>query len=180
MKLMKNLHAGLKFGWLAPLAALGLVLAPHASADTMLLADTTLVTGSESAVYSFVAPTAGTVTATLMNQNWPTPLSALSFAATSASSVISAWSAPVIEAESFQVGAGTYFAHVNATASGPLDLGLYSLNLSFAPAGTVPLPSSDWMLLGATLALFGLVRFSSAFAAFERFRNGLRLQGLRG
>jgi hypothetical protein len=176
MKSMKNPFAGLKFGRLAPLALLGLVLAPHARADTMLLSDTTMVTGSESAVFSFSAPTAGTVTATLQNQSWPTPLSALSFAATSASSVISAWSAPVIQAESFQVGAGTYFAHVNATASGPLDLGLFSLNLSFVPAGTVPLPSSDWMLLGATLGLFGLIRASSAFASFERFRDGMRLQ----
>jgi hypothetical protein len=57
--------------------------------------------------------------------------------------------------ETFQVGAGTYFAHVVATAGGDLNLGLYSLMLTFTPSA-VPLPTAAGLLLIGLLVLFAL------------------------
>src|SRR5260370_14156349 len=135
---------------LASVAVLGLSQAPHALADTMLLSDTTLVQGTSAATFSFAAPSAGTVTATVSNLPWPNSLQTLDFQATSATDTLSSWSALAganqTGTQSFSVGPGTYFAHIMAVAQGSLDLGLYSLNLTFSP-NVVPLPTSDWMLL---------------------------------
>jgi len=135
-----------------------------ARADMVLLGDTTLVTGQRASVYSFKAPAAGTVTVQLTNLAWPEALSSLSFMATDGSQVLSSWSAPSSPAGPstqtmmFQVsGSGAYFADVMATAGGPLDLGLYSLSLNFAPAGSVPLPSSGGLLAVALVLLLGLL-----------------------
>ncbi len=149
-----------------PLAAVMVFLAvaghsPAAQADTLLMASTNLVTGSSAATFSFNAPGSGTVTAQISSMPWPVPLSALSFSATTATDTLSSWSttdamaAPQIER--FQVGAGTYFAHVMATAGGSLDLGLYSLLLTFTPSA-VPLPAAGGMLLIGLLVLFALRR----------------------
>jgi len=154
MRLMSRVTAALC------LAALGLSQAPRASAD-MLVADTTLILGSEAATYSFTAPTSGTITAQLTNLPYPERLSSLSFMATTASDVLSSWSADTSETASFQVGPGTYFAHILATATGPLNLGLYSLTLSFTPSA-VPLPASDWLLVIGSLGLFVLARVQVA------------------
>jgi hypothetical protein len=160
---------------LASSILLGVSQAPSAMADTLLLADTTLVKGSSTATFSFDAPSGGTVTATVSNLAWPTNLATLQFSATSASDVIKPW-APVTDptkplTESFQVGAGTYFAHIMATAGqGDLDLGLYSLNLTFSP-NAVPLPTSGWMLLSGVLVLFGLTRVMGMFARLQAPRQ---------
>src|SRR3954466_10857287 len=91
-------------GVLALLAALGIAQAPQARADVMLLANTTMVTGTQSSVMSFSAPTDGYVTATLQNLNWQKPLSALSFQATSGADVLSSWSGPdASKSETFKV-----------------------------------------------------------------------------
>ena len=47
-----------------------------------------------------------------------------------------------------------------ATATGSLDLGLYSMLLTFTPSSspTVPLPASGWMLLTGMFVLAGLAR----------------------
>ena len=50
-------------------------------------------------------------------------------------------------------GPGMYFANVMAAAGGPLDLGVYSLLISFAPAVPVPPPSAGWLLLSGILTL---------------------------
>jgi hypothetical protein len=57
--------------------------------------------------------------------------------------------------QTFQVGAGTYFAHVMAIAGGDLNLGLYSLLLTFTPSA-VPLPAAAGLLLMGMLVLFAL------------------------
>jgi hypothetical protein len=67
--------------------------------------------------------------------------------------------------ETFQVGAGTYFAHVMASAGGALDLGLYSLMLTFTPSA-VPLPTTGGLLLIGLLVLFGLRRAVGDFSPF--------------
>jgi len=147
--------------------ALCAVLTTAAQASTVLLADTTLVSGNESSVFSFNAPGPGTVSVELTNLDWPQALSGLSFMATTSSQVLSSWSdsglSPQLSA--FQVGAaGTYFANVVATAGGPLDLGAYSFSLTFTPAGSpVPLPSSGALLLVGMAGLVGLLRWRHAW-----------------
>ena len=160
-------------GSLARLGPLALVLAvltlarsPVAHADTLLLASTNLVHGNSAATFSFDAPGSGTVTARISSLAWPVPLSALSFSATTASSTLSSWSASSMSApqvETFEVGAGTYFAHVMASAGGDLNLGLYSLMLTFTPSA-VPLPTTGGLLLIGLLVLFGLRRTIGDFA----------------
>jgi hypothetical protein len=130
---------------------------PQAAASMVMMAETSLVTGSESSVYSFTAPGPGTITVQLSNLAWPETLSSLTFTATTADKVLGSWQAPSgAETDSFQVTGGTYFAHVNATADGLLDLGLFSVYCVFTPAAPpVPIPSTVWLLLGAVVALFG-------------------------
>jgi len=156
---------------IASIALLCLSVSSHAKADTILLASTTLVVGSANDTFSFDAPSNGMVTATLMNLGWPDPLSALSFNASTATENVSSWSALSSEVETFQVGAGSYFAHIMATAAGSLNLGLYSLTICFKPVAPVPLPASQWMLLAGVLVLFGLTRAmsmtTSVFRSFD-------------
>ena len=160
MNTTTTMRTSLKLGLLAPLTLMGLAAAPHAQADTILLAQTTLVVGTESTVDSFTAPGAGTVTVSLENIQWPQQLSSLSFSATSASQVL--WGTGGSSLNSgggtFNVSsAGTYFAHIMATASGNLNIGLYSLLMTFSPSTSpVPLPSSGWMLLTGMFILAGL------------------------
>lgn len=167
-------------GWMArtglALAAVlvaGIMHSPAAHADQMLLASTNMVSGTSNATFSFDAPSNGTVTATITSIPWPTPLSALSFSASSASDTLASWNmggptqmraaglssadASAGGVETFQVGAGTYFAHISATAAGALNLGLYSVLLTFAPSA-VPLPAAGGMLLIGLLVFFGLRR----------------------
>jgi hypothetical protein len=166
MNSMKTMPPSLKKGLALPLALAGLFVAPHAWADSILIAQTTLVSGTESTVDSFVAPSAGTVTVDLQSLNWPASLDSLSFSATSASQVLASWSATGLASDvaTFDVGAGTYFAHIMATAGGVLDMGIYSLTMTFAPnAPSVPLPSSGWMLLTGMFVLAGLARAMRPF-----------------
>ena len=162
----------LQCGLLAPLAlaGLGLAAAPHANAESILLAQTTMVVGSTSTVDSFTTPGAGTVTVNLQNLSWPMPLSALSFSATSADQVIWNGGGSINnEVASFNVGAaGTYFAHIMATAQVSLNVGLYSMLMTFTPGTSpVPLGSSGWMLLTGMFALAGLARVARVGRPFE-------------
>ncbi|MGH8210358.1 MAG: VPLPA-CTERM sorting domain-containing protein [Steroidobacteraceae bacterium] len=162
MKTMNRMRPSVKLGLLAPLVLTCLSVAPHAWADSVLLAQTTLVDGSEATTDSFVAPSAGTITVNLQNQQWAGPLTALSFSASSASQVLASFNATGLSSDTatFNVGPGTYFANIMATAGGSMDLGLYSLMMTFSPTSmpTVPLPSSGWLLLTGLFVLAGLAR----------------------
>jgi hypothetical protein len=130
--------------------------AAPARAET-LLTDTTLVTGTQSSVFSFDAPGPGTITVELTSLNWPQPLSSLNFLATSGNNVLSAWSGSGSATRFFQIGSGgMFFADVTAIAGGPLDVGVYSLSLIFTPATPVPLPAAGGLLLGGCVALLAL------------------------
>jgi len=150
-------HLSLNLAAAAPLALAALSLAPQAHADSVLVAETNLVSGTLSTSDSFVAPTAGKVTVSVQSLNWPTALSSLSFSATSASSVLMSWSGSGLSSDvaTFEVGAGTYFTHIMASAGGVLDLGLYSMTLTFSP-NAVPLPAGGWLLLTGLFAIAGL------------------------
>ena len=159
MKTTNTMRPGLKLALLAPLALIGLSTTPDARADSLLLAQTSLVSGTVATDDSFTTPGAGVVNVSLKNLDWPAQLSALSFSATSSSQLLTSWSASGTfdgGSVSFDVGAGTYFAHIMATAGGSLDLGLYSMIMTFTPS--VPLPASGWMLLTGMFVLAGLAR----------------------
>jgi hypothetical protein len=144
--------------WAALLLSCVLAI-PAARADMVLVSDTTLVSGTQSWVYSFNVPGPGTITVQLSNLAWPQQLSALSFLASSAEHVMSSWSDEGgLRTDSFELTrGGTYFADIIATAQGPLDLGVYSLLLGFTPASApVPLPESGRLLLGGALLLLAL------------------------
>ena len=156
---LSGLKLTAKLGLAVLLGTLSLGRSYSAHADTMMLkAATTMVYGSAADTYSFAAPSAGTVTADISTLPWPVPLTSLSFSATTASNTLASWSssASTPGVETFQVsGAGTYFAHVMATAGGSLDLGLYSLVVTFAPSA-VPLPTAAGLLLIGILVLLSL------------------------
>jgi hypothetical protein len=165
LKVMRKSHRLLSAG-MSALALIGIISLP-ARADMFLLGDTTMVTGTESATFSFTTPGAGTVTAQLTNLNWPQVLSSLSFMASSPSQVLASWSDPTqpgtgtqTQTLTFQVAhPGTYFANVTAQAGGPLDIGVYSFSLHFSNgASPVPLPASGWLLAAAVIVLLGMLR----------------------
>lgn len=161
----KTMRPSLKLGLLAPMALAAAMAAPHAQAD-ILLAQTTLVNGTETTKDSFTTSGAGTVTVNLQSIDWPTQLSALSFSATSSDHLLAYWNGGgniTAGSLSFAVaGAGTYYADIMATAAtGGLDLGLYAMNLTFTPS--VPLPASGWMLLTGMFVLAGLARVMRPF-----------------
>ena len=162
----QQLRPGLIAGMLA-IGALSSLLSGPTRADMLLLANTTMVTGTESATYSFTAPTAGTVTAELTNLDWPQALSALSFMASTPGQVLASWSDPTqsnaltsTHQLTFQVARpGTYFANITATPGGPLDIGVYSFSLHFTNGSSaVPLPASGWLLAAAVIVLVGMLR----------------------
>lgn len=168
MKTITTKRTSLKLALAAPLALAALAAAPHAYANSVLLAQSNLVSGNVATDSSFTVKSAGEVTVTLQNIAWPASLSALSFSATSASKVLASWNGTGLSSDTatFDVAAGTYFTHVFAAAGGPLDLGLYSMLVSFSPTGNpppVPLPASGWMLLTGIFVLAGLTRVVRPF-----------------
>ncbi|MBV8145656.1 MAG: hypothetical protein JO184_11665 [Gammaproteobacteria bacterium] len=149
----------------AALILLSMMAGPLASA-TMYVSQTTLVSGTDSSVESFTVTSPDNVTVQLSNIPWPQSLSSLSFVLSSANTVISSWSTDTSTVESFELDPGTYFAHVSATATGDIDLGLYSLSIGNQPA-PVPLPPAAALLLTGVLLLLTLswVPRSRALAA---------------
>jgi len=105
--------------------------------------------GTQSFVQSFSLPSAGTLTVTLTNVAWPQQLASLNLLVTTANGAIG-----------HEMGAGTsvfeikegesIFAQWFGTAQGPLNSGVYSMEIEFeAAAGgnPVPLPTSIALLL---------------------------------
>jgi hypothetical protein len=161
MNTTKIMRVSLKGGLLVPMALTGLAVAPHAWADTVMPpAQATMVSGTESTTDNFSVSQAGVVTVTVNSFGWGAPLSALSFSASSATQVLASFSANGVTSDtaSFNVTPGSYFTNVMATASGSMELGLYSLQMTFSPTPTVPLPSSGWLLLTGMFVLVGLAR----------------------
>jgi hypothetical protein len=114
---------------------------------------TELIKGTDAFLLPFEVSGAGTVTVTLTDLGWPSSLSTLSFAALSSTTLLAQLTAP--GSLTFQLtGAGRYFAAVYGIADPTFGVGLYSLNLSYAP---VPLPAAP-LLLVSGFALFALAR----------------------
>ncbi len=148
-----------RFALIIVLACVGLATSPGARADMYLGGnEPRMFYKSASDTISFTTDSAGTVTAMITTLPFPTPLASLSFSVTNQANTLASWATTSMsgpQVETFQVdGAGTYFAHVTAAAgASALNLGVYSVNLSFAP---VPLPAAAGLLLIGIFVVFAL------------------------
>jgi hypothetical protein len=130
--------------------ALGSMGATPTRAAQILYEGVGFMQGTQSFSDSFNVASSGTLTVTLGNVPWPTQLSSLNMLVSQTSGA----SGPQMGAgtSSFNVNAGNVFAQWFGTAQGPLNAGVYSLEIQFQPgAGTsgspVPLPTSIALLL---------------------------------
>jgi hypothetical protein len=150
---------------LALLLIAGLSAAPRAQADPILVSQTSMISGTFSGVYTFSTTQAGTLNLRLENIAWPERLAALSCNLYDGQTLLGSL-ATTGELQIEVAGAGTYFSHLFAQAAGALDLGLFSLNVTFHPSvSAVPLPATIWLLL-SVLGLFGALRFALPFLKF--------------
>jgi hypothetical protein len=126
-----------------------------ARADTLLYDGLSVISGQQAAVQSFNISTPGTLTVTLSDLPWLDTVTGLSaFLSTASGMVGTSFGAGT---ESFDVAAGTYYAHWFGTASGSYNLGVVGMQISFQPSNVtaVPLPSSLALMLGGLGILFG-------------------------
>jgi hypothetical protein len=115
------------------------------------------IRGQQAGMESFSVSGPGTLTVQLTNVAWPVPLGSLNAVISSASGLLG----PEMGTgtQTYQVtGAGEIFAQWFGTAQGPLNVGVYALNIEFQPnAMPVPLPTSIGLLVSG-LALLGWQR----------------------
>jgi hypothetical protein len=146
-------------------AAVGLsilwVIAPNRSqADAVMYDGSGFLRGTQSFSESFNLVSAGTLTVTLSNIAWPEKLSSLNFVLSSANGKMGSEMGTGTSTFTITSG-GEVFAQWFGTAQGPLDAGVFAINIQFSPAagGTpVPVPSSIVLLISGLLALWGLGR----------------------
>jgi hypothetical protein len=126
---------------------------------------TTLVSGTQTNLYEFSAPGAGTLTVRLNDMTWPERLKGLNCQLLSPTSVLGTISSG--DAVNFSIGeAGNFAANVFAIAGNTLglDLGSFSLSISYtAGAPTVPLPAAVWALFTG-LGVLALARVRWSFS----------------
>jgi hypothetical protein len=130
--------------------------------------------GTQSFQQSFNLSTPGTLTVTLTNVAWPQQLSSLNLLMTSANGAVG----PEMGAgtSTFDVKAGNVFAQWFGTAQGPLNAGVYSMEIQFQPTGTpsgnpVPLPTSIGLLLSGLGLLIWHRRTRSGEAELDGMRT---------
>ncbi len=120
----------------------------QAEASQVLYDGVGFMQGTQSFSQSFNLPTAGTLTVTLGNVAWPQQLASLNMLVTTANGA----AGPEMGAgtSSYKVAAGNVYAQWFGEAQGPLDAGVYSLEIQFSPSAggsQVPLPTSVGLLL---------------------------------
>jgi hypothetical protein len=113
-----------------------------------------LVLGSSATVTTIQVDAAGTLSFTLTDKLFPIALGALSFAVTDTNTALATMSGPGTLSMAV-AGPVTLYADVFATAQGTNNVGLYNLQVSFAPTVPVPAPASG-LLLGVAAILWRL------------------------
>lgn len=151
-------------------ALLGAALMQPAHADqvgsTLVPQESIFFEGVESTVLSLNTTSAGTVTVSVNDFEWPVALESLSFAAASESQVLKTQTQPNPTTDftfSFNVGsAGAFFAQISAVAGASQfglpfpSIGAYSLDVTFSPQiSGVPLPPAVWLLATGLLGIAG-------------------------
>jgi hypothetical protein len=141
--------------WSILLLASWMLPAGAARADTLLYDSLSVISGQQSAVQSFNVATPGTLTLTLSDLPWLDTVTDLSGFLSTASGMLGSTFGP--GTESFDVTAGTYYAHWFGTADGTYNLGVVGLKISFQPDNVtaVSLPTSLVLLLSGFGVLFG-------------------------
>lgn len=95
----------------------------------------------------------GTLTVTLTNLVWPEQLADLDLVMSTDGGMLG----PEMGAgsQTFNVKGGRYYANWFGNAQGPLNVGVYGLEIEFCPSGTVPvpLPTSISLFLSGLLLL---------------------------
>ena len=112
---------------------LGAAAARTAAASEVLYDGSGFLSGQQSFVQSFNITGPGTLTVSLTNVDWPQQLASLNMVLSSGSGSLLG---PEMGAgtDSFHVDGGLVYAQWFGTAQGPLDTGLYSLNVQFMPS----------------------------------------------
>lgn len=130
--------------------------------DTSLLQQTTLVFSQQTNLYSFDAPSAGTLSISLKDWGFPLPLQQLTASILSQDQVLGSLDPSGTSGWQFDVpiqSGGLFDAFVAAQAGNfdGLQFGAYSMSIDFQPsASPVPLPPALDLLLGG-MGLLGAV-----------------------
>ena len=122
--------------------------------------------GQQSFSDTFAFSSPGTLTVTLSNMTWPQPLASLNMIVTTPNGLLG----PEMGAgtDSFAIAGGTMVTvQWFATAQGPLDAGVFGMNIETAPSTLpVPLPTSIALFLSG-LSLLAWQRRTRPEAEFE-------------
>jgi hypothetical protein len=124
-----------------------------ADASEVLYDGSGFLRGQQSMEQTFVVNGPGTLTITLSNVNWPQSLASLNLLVSSTQGLLG----PEMGAgtATFNVTGGDVFAQWFGTAQGPLNTGVYGLEVVWnsATAAPVPLPTSFALLFTGLLLL---------------------------
>jgi hypothetical protein len=153
--------------WILP-CLIGWLAAGSASAGEVLYSGTGFMSGQQSFSDAFQVSGPGTLTVSLTNVAWPEQLASLNMVVSTTSGLLG----PEMGAgtQTFDIkNAGMVYTDWFGTAQGPLDTGVYSMNIQFVPAGAaVPLPYSIALLAsGFLLLLWQRRRAAPAVDALE-------------
>jgi hypothetical protein len=128
--------------------------------DAALLQQTTLVFSQQTNLYAFDAPSAGTLTISLKDWEFPVELQQLTASIMSQDQVLGSWDPSGTSGGQYELqiqNGGLFDAFVAAQAGtfAGLQFGAYSMSIGFEPSATpVPLPPALDLLLGG-LGLLG-------------------------
>ena len=126
--------------------ALSVVGAHRVQASEVLYDGVGFLEGTQSFSDSFNLSSPGTLTVTLGDIGWPQPLASLNMLVSSPSGALGPEMG--VGTSTFNVLSGNVVAQWFGTAQGPLNAGVYSLEIQFQPGvSAVPLPTSIALLL---------------------------------